>query len=195
MKSAIKDRARSLITPLARGLASIGISPNHLTMAGLVTSAGAGVLVAWGYFPLAALALFLGSLCDMLDGAVARVTGKGSQFGAFLDSTVDRYAEMLYFAGLLVYFIRIEPSTMYALLAFLSAGGSFMVSYTRARAEGIGLSCNVGFMERPERLILLLVATLVGPVGIRVVLWALPVLVTWTSLQRIHHVHRETRSP
>ena len=195
MKNVIKDRARSLISPLARVLGSIGVSPNHLTLAGLVASAGAGVLVAYGYLLLAAAALFLGSLCDVLDGAVARVTGRSSQFGAFLDSTVDRYAEMVYFAGLLVYFIRIEPSTVYALLAFLSAGGSFMVSYTRARAEGIGLSCDVGIMERPERLILLLVATVVGPMGIRVALWALPVLVTWTSLQRIHHVYRETRSP
>jgi CDP-diacylglycerol--glycerol-3-phosphate 3-phosphatidyltransferase len=195
LKNAIKDRARSLISPLARVLGSIGVSPNHLTLAGLVASAGAGVLVAYGYLLLAAAALFLGSLCDVLDGAVARATGRSSQFGAFLDSTVDRYAEMVYFAGLLVYFIRIEPSTVYALLAFLSAGGSFMVSYTRARAEGIGLSCDVGFMERPERLILLLVATVVGPMGIRVALWALPVLVTWTSLQRIHHVYRETRSP
>lgn len=195
MKSAIKDRARSLISPLAGFLGKLGISPNHLTLAGLVASAGAGVLVAYGFFLLAAMALLLGSLCDMLDGAVARVSGRSSQFGAFLDSTVDRYAEMLFFAGLLVYFIRIETSTVYALLAFLAAGGSFMVSYTRARAEGIGLRCDVGIMERPERLILLLVATLVGPVGIRVVLWVLPVLVTWTSLQRIHHVFRETRSP
>jgi CDP-diacylglycerol--glycerol-3-phosphate 3-phosphatidyltransferase len=195
VKSAIKDWARSLISPLARFLGHIGISPNHLTLAGLIASAGAGVLVAYGYFLYAALALLLGSLCDMLDGAVARVSGRSSQFGAFLDSTVDRYAEMLFFAGLLVYFIRIEPSTQYALLAFLAAGGSFMVSYTRARAEGIGLRCDVGFMERPERLILLLVATVVGPVGIRVALWALPVLVTWTSLQRIHHVYKETRSP
>ncbi len=194
MKSIIKERVRSLISPLARVLANMGVSPDHLTLAGLITSAGAGVLVALGYFPLAALALFLGSLCDVLDGAVARVSGRSSQFGAFLDSTIDRYAEMFYFAGLLVYFSRIEPSTTYALLVFLSAGGSFMVSYTRARAEGMGLRCDVGIMERPERLILLLVATVIGPVAIRVTLWILLVLVTYTSLQRIHHVFRETRS-
>ena len=95
MKSVIKEWGRSLLSPLARVLANIGVSPNHLTLAGLVASAGAGVLVAFGYFLSAAAALFLGSLCDMLDGAVARASGRSSQFGAFLDSTVDRYGNWL----------------------------------------------------------------------------------------------------
>jgi CDP-diacylglycerol--glycerol-3-phosphate 3-phosphatidyltransferase len=130
----------------------------------------------------------------MLDGAVAREAGLTSRFGAFLDSTVDRYAEMFVFAGLLVYFVQVEGSTLYALLTFLAAGGSYMVSYTRARAEGLGLRCEVGLMERPERLILMLVAILIGLLAVKIALWVLTGLVTWTSWQRIRHVRGETRS-
>ena len=194
MKSAIKTRGRAILSPIARVLAHLGVSPNHLTLLGLVASMGAGVLVACGQFRFAALALLFGALCDVLDGSVARASNRTSVFGAFLDSTVDRFAEMFFLAGLLVYFSHVEPSTLYALLVFLAAGGSFMVSYTRARAEGLGLTCEVGVMERPERVILLLLATLVGAPGIRVALWILTPLVMWTSVQRMHHVFKETRT-
>jgi CDP-diacylglycerol--glycerol-3-phosphate 3-phosphatidyltransferase len=195
VKTRIKDRVRGAVVPVASALAGLGVTPNHLTLFGLVASAAGGALLAWGRFRTAALALLLGGLADMLDGAVAREAGCSTRFGAFLDSTVDRYAEMLVFAGLLVYFIRVEDSTIYALLTFLAAGGSYMVSYTRARAEGLGLRCDVGLMERPERLILILVAILIGPLAVKFALWVLTGLVTWTSWQRIRHVLGETRSP
>lgn len=194
MKSVVKAQGRRVLAPVAVFLANIGVSPDHLTLAGLLGSTLAGVLVADGRFLWAAAALLAGSLCDVLDGSVARFSNRSSRFGAFLDSTVDRYAEMVFFAGVLVYFVRGEGDTLYALLTFLAAGGSFMVSYTRARAEGIGIPCEVGMMERPERMVVLLIATLVGPMGLRIALWVLTVLVTWTSLQRVMHVRRETRS-
>ena len=100
-----------------------------------------------------------------------------------------------FFGGMVVYFVRTDGSSLYPLLAFLAAGGSYMVSYTRARAEGLGVSCAVGWMERPERLVLLLVSTAVGPVAVRVALWALTALTFFTAAQRMLHVHRETRSP
>jgi CDP-diacylglycerol--glycerol-3-phosphate 3-phosphatidyltransferase len=193
VKAAIRDRCRGILSPAARLLANIGVSPNALTALGLAASGVAGVVVAQGAFRAAAAALLVGGLCDVLDGAVARATGRSSTFGAFLDSSVDRVAEMLFFAGILVYFIREEPSTLYALLAFLAAGGSFMVSYVRARSEGLGVPCTVGWMERPERLALLIVATVVGSWGIRVALWILTILVFWTTVQRMQHVRRETR--
>jgi CDP-diacylglycerol--glycerol-3-phosphate 3-phosphatidyltransferase len=179
---------------VAKLLANLGVSPDHLTWSGLLASMIAGALVAYGRFQLAALALLLGALLDVLDGSVARASDRTSRFGAFLDSTVDRITEMFFFAGLLVYFITIESSTLYVVLTFFAAGGSFLVSYTRARAEGLGIKCEVGVMERPERLVLLLVATLIGAPAIRIALWILTVLVAWTSLQRMHHVWKETQS-
>jgi CDP-diacylglycerol--glycerol-3-phosphate 3-phosphatidyltransferase len=193
VKSAIKDRGRWILAPVARLLANLGVTPNALTVTGLVASGAAGFLIARGGFRASAIALLAGGLCDILDGAVARATGRSSTFGAFLDSTVDRVAEMLFFAGILVYFVREEPSTLYALLAFLGAGGSYMVSYVRARSEGLGVPCTVGWMERPERMVLMIVATAAGSWGVRVALWILTVLVFWTSIQRLQHVYRETR--
>ena len=195
MKSAVKTHGRAILAPIAKILAHLGVSPNQLTLLGLVASGGAGTLVAGGRFRLAGLALLFGALCDVLDGSVARASNRTSVFGAFLDSTVDRFAEMFFLAGLLIYFVRVEPSTLYALLTFFGAGGSFMVSYTRARAEGLGLTCEVGVMERPERLILLLLATIAGAPGIKIALWILTPLVMWTSVQRVHHVFKETRTP
>jgi CDP-diacylglycerol--glycerol-3-phosphate 3-phosphatidyltransferase len=131
----------------------------------------------------------------MLDGAVARVSGLASRYGAFLDSTIDRAAEMLLFGGLLVYFTRQDGSSLYPLLTFCAAGSSFLVSYTRARAEGLGIPCSVGWMERPERLVLLMIAVVFGAEPVRVALWILFVLTLWTAGQRMLHVRRETRLP
>jgi CDP-diacylglycerol--glycerol-3-phosphate 3-phosphatidyltransferase len=195
VKSALKEGARRVVEPLARGLGALGATPNGITVAGLLFSAVAGVLAARGVFAGAALLLLVGSVCDMLDGALARITGRSARFGAFLDSTVDRVAELALFAGLLVYFTDPGRSPLYALLTFLAAGGSFLVSYTRARSEGLGIECRVGLMERPERLVLLVLALLVGPPGLRIALWALNVLVWWTALQRIRHVSREAGLP
>jgi CDP-diacylglycerol--glycerol-3-phosphate 3-phosphatidyltransferase len=195
VRSSIKQHSRRLLDPLARLLANVGVRPDTLTWIGLVGSAVAGALLAYGRFRGAALALLLGALCDMLDGAVARVSGLTTRYGAFLDSTVDRAAEMFLFAGLLVYFTRQDGSSLYPLLTFFAAGTSFLVSYTRARAEGLGIPCSVGWMERPERLVLLLIAVTFGPAPVRIALWILFVLTLWTAGQRMLHVRRETRLP
>jgi len=194
VKSWVKGRARRAIAPLAAGLAGLGVEPNHVTLAGLGFSLLAGVFLAFGRFHWAAAWLLLGSLSDMLDGAIARTFDRGSRFGAFLDSTVDRYAELFFFSGVVLYFHHIESSSLYVLLALLAAGGSFGVSYARARAEGLGVDCSVGVMERPERLVLLILACLVGPLALRVVLWILTPLVFYTVWQRIRHVRRRTES-
>lgn len=195
MKAAIKTRGRAALHPVARLLANVGVSADALTWTGLAGSTAAGALIAAGRFRVAALVLLGGALCDVLDGGVARVSGRTSRFGAFLDSSVDRLAELAVFGGMVVYFGRADGSSLYPLLAFLAAGGSYMVSYTRARAEGLGVSCAVGWMERPERLVLLLVSTALGPAAIRVALWVLTALTFFTAGQRMIHVHRETRSP
>ncbi len=194
MKSAIKDMGRRALAPVAEGLTRLHVSPNQVTLAGLVAMAGSGALLALGSFRGAGVALLVGGVCDMLDGAVARSSGVSTKFGAFFDSTSDRLAELLFFAGSLVYFTRVEPSVLYALLTFFAAGGSLLVSYTRARAEGLGVDCQVGMMERPERMVLLLIACFVGGIGVKVALWVLTPLVFFTSLQRVLHVQERTRT-
>lgn len=195
MKTIVKERARRVLAPVAGALVRLGVTPNQLTVTGLLAMAASGVFLAFGRFGWAGAALAVGGLCDMLDGAVARGSGLASVFGAFLDSTADRFAEMFFFAGLLVFFTAREPSVLYALLTFLTAGGSFLVSYARARSEGLGIPCGVGWMERPERMVLLLVAAFFGVGGMKVALWVLLPLVLWTTAQRIQHVQAETRTP
>jgi len=192
MKSRIKEGARTVIGPLADGLAAAGVSPNHLTLSGFVLSLAAGAATAYGLLVPGAVLLILGGVCDMLDGAVARRHGHATRFGAFLDSTVDRAAELVFFAGLAVYFHRVVPSSLYLALTLLALGGSFLISYARARAEGLGLSCQVGLLERPERLVLLITALFFGRVGIEVALWVLTPLAYFTTWQRIAHVRAET---
>ena len=194
MKSAVKDMGRRALAPIAEGLVRLHVSPNQVTLAGLVAMAASGALLALGSFRGAGVALLVGGVCDMLDGAVARRSGVSTKFGAFFDSTSDRLAELLFFAGLIVYFTRVEPSVLYALLTFFAAGGSLLVSYTRARAEGLGVDCQVGMMERPERMVLLLIACFVGGIGVKVALWVLTPLVFFTSLERVLHVKERTRT-
>ena len=159
----------------------------------------------------------LAGMCDILDGQLARVSGKVTRFGAFLDSTLDRIAEAALFVGLAWYYTAqlvdmaanpprvianlqhgLEPVTflVIATMAVLALVGSFMVSYTRARAEGLGLECKVGWFERPERLVLLIVAGFfgLGPV-IPGTLIVLVVFTFGTAIQRMAHVYKITRSP
>lgn len=192
MKGRVKTRARELLTYPARGLAAARVSPNHLTLAGLALSGIAGVVLGRGRFGWASLFLILAGLCDMLDGAVARTRNQSSLFGAHLDSTVDRLAEAFVFGGAL-YFFHHTHQSLYVMLAYFAIVGSFLISYTRARAEGLGLECNVGLMERPERIVLLIVALWFGVPGLKVVLWVLTPLAFYTSWQRILHVYRSAQ--
>ena len=214
-KDRLRDWAHGVIDPVVRGLADAGVRADHLTVLGLVLSMAAGVAFFDGHSRFAALLLLVGGLCDLLDGQVARRSGGFSRFGAFLDSTLDRMAESFVLLGILAFYLRnlvalvlspervllqmqlgLEPIT-WALLAFLAAlalAGSFMVSYTRARAEGLGLDCKVGWFERPERLALLIVAGLLQAFqAMSAALLLLALLSFVTAGQRIAHVWRITR--
>jgi CDP-diacylglycerol--glycerol-3-phosphate 3-phosphatidyltransferase len=184
---AFKTRIRVWFEPATMVVARAGIHPSVLTVSGLAFSAAAGLAYAKGYFPVGGLLVLVAGLCDMTDGPVARATGRGSPFGAFLDSSVDRYSELLVYLGLGAYFVgagRIEWVAV-----FLAFSGSLMVSYARARAEGLGEACTVGWVQRPERLAILIVASLIG---VRVTgwsLWLLAGLTHLTAAQRIRHVY------
>jgi len=194
----VKSRARRVLDPVARFAADVGVTPSALTLSGLALSGLSGLALARGHFPGAGVLLMLAGLCDMLDGAVARISGRTSDEGAFLDSTVDRYAEAFVLLGALHYYLfrsAAAPEGVTAISIFLAFWGSLLVSYTRARAEGVGRSCSVGVAERPERIVLLIVGALFGPAVMRVVLWVLVVLAHLTAVQRIVHVLRPNGRP
>ena len=215
IKRGLQDGAHAAVEPLVGLLFRLGVSADQLTVAGLVLSVLAGLAFFEGHTRTGALMLLLAGLCDILDGELARRADLASRFGAFLDSTLDRLSEALVLLGILGFYLRnlyalvlhpdralmqistgLDPLT-WAVVAFTAAlalVGSFMVSYTRARAEGLGLDCKVGWFERPERLVLLAVA------GLLRVFWAmsaalllLAVLSFATAAQRVAHVHRNTR--
>lgn len=165
--------ARDLI---ARGLVAIGVTPNALTATGMVLTAGAGVCYAVGsrssfawdlhpsspancYLLLAGALMVLASACDMLDGVVARLGGRSTRFGAFLDSTLDRYSDFVVYAGIAVCYAWQPANATFVLLAMLASFNAFMISYTRARAEDLIDTCRVGYWQRGERSAAILIGT------------------------------------
>ena len=155
----IRVRAKGWTTryfsgPVARVLIALRISPNAITMAGFLVSVAAAYLISEGGFITGGIVMLGGAVMDMFDGAVARLTGKASTFGAFLDSILDRLGEAAILFGLLVFYVR-EANEFGSFLAFGTVVLSIMVSYSRARAEGLGVSGDVGIMGRPERVVLM----------------------------------------
>jgi CDP-diacylglycerol---glycerol-3-phosphate 3-phosphatidyltransferase len=151
--------AYGLLTKCGGVLGRIGISPNAVTWLSLLIAAASGVAVLSGAFALGAALLIMSGLCDALDGAIARATGRVSPFGALLDSTVDRLADALPLIGLMVFF---ASRPWLALVPALAMLGAFVVPYVRARAEGLGVTLPPLFMRRPERLVLLVLSLLLG---------------------------------
>ncbi len=175
-----------LVAPLSRLLRRLRVSADHLTLAGLVFGALAGLAFAQARPLLAGVFLALSGLADMFDGNLARVSGEIRPFGSFIDSVTDRYAETFVFAGLAWHF----RGGGELLLVIAAYAGSVLVSYTRARAEALIGSCDVGILERPERLLLLIggaVAGLLAPA-----LWVIAALAHLTALQRIYHTWRQS---
>jgi CDP-diacylglycerol--glycerol-3-phosphate 3-phosphatidyltransferase len=189
----LKARSRRYAEAPALFLGRLGLTPNALTVIGSLLTASVGLLVAQGWFLAAGICLWLFSATDTLDGALARATNRVSVFGAFLDSVCDRYAEAAVFFGL-VWYYQSTANALGVALAYLALVGSLMVSYARARAEGVGLQgMDVGWFQRPERIIALGVGLIVAqyvPLVLLLVLAALAILTTVTVLQRVLHVAR-----
>ena len=189
----LKRVSRTYAETPARWLGRLGLTPNALTVIGSLLTASVGVLIAQGWFVAAGVCLWLFSATDTLDGALARATGRVTVFGAFLDSVSDRYAEAAVFFGIAWYYqATVNPPGV--ALTYLALVGSLMVSYARARAEGVGLqAAEVGWFQRPERIVLLGVGLLLTPflpIALELVLAALAILTTITVLQRVRHVAR-----
>jgi CDP-diacylglycerol--glycerol-3-phosphate 3-phosphatidyltransferase len=175
-----------------------------LTFMGLLINIGCGVLYGYGMFFRAGLLMIVANIFDMLDGQVARLRGRVTRFGAFFDSVIDRYSDIIVYVGIMVFYARdtAAHSTLLVALTGLALVGSVMVSYSRARAESLDIACKVGFLERPERVVLLIIASLteIGPASnpflhkMPQVLWVLAVLSHWTVVHRIYHTWRELRA-
>jgi CDP-diacylglycerol--glycerol-3-phosphate 3-phosphatidyltransferase len=183
---------------LAAWLASYNPNPNVLTLLGFFVTVSVGVLFAQGRFLHAGLLLILTGALDILDGTVARVTRRVTAFGAFLDSAMDRYADLVLFIGLMVFYARPGPrqSITTVTVAAVALMGSVMTSYTRARAESLIPHCRIGFLERPERIVLLIIGALTEVPGAEnsfflhkmpAVLWVIAVLSHWTVAERMYH--------
>ena len=188
---AIGTGSKWLLDKIVGGLAATGINPNFLTFLGLLVNFGAAAMFATGRFRTGAIIIFFAGFLDMLDGQVARRQNRVTAFGAFYDSTLDRYADMALYMGLLVYY-SVSGRTPYVVLAAVATAGSVMVSYARARAESLIPLCKVGFMERPERLVLLIIGGLFNRMG--PVLWVIAVVSTITVIHRIVFTWQETRA-
>ena len=180
-----------LLRHVVSGLAATGLTPNTFTFLGLIVNSISAALFAMGRFRDGAAMLFLASFLDMADGQVARRVGRVTAFGAFLDSTLDRYSDLALYMGLVVYFTLIGRP-FYMALAAVAMASSFMVSYSRARAESLIPSCKVGFMERPERVVLLMLGGLFNRMA--PALWVIATISTITVIHRVVYTWRELRA-
>jgi CDP-diacylglycerol--glycerol-3-phosphate 3-phosphatidyltransferase len=169
-------------------MASLRVHPNILTLIGLVINIFAMVLFAKGQFDWGALVILFAGIFDMLDGEVARRTKRVTKFGAFFDSVIDRYSDVLLLLGLIIWYAKIQR-IFYVGLTGLVLIGAVLTSYTRARAESLIPACKVGFLERPERIVLLIIGGVTNRMA--AVLWVMAILSNWTVSQRIWYTYRE----
>ena len=190
-----------IIDAMVRWLAHGHISPNILTVIGVAINVGSGLLFGFGQFFWAGIVLIVANLFDMLDGQVARLSGRVTSFGGFLDSSLDRLSDMVVFVGLMVFYARDTEfhSTLNVFLAGAGMMGSVMVSYASARAESLIPKCDVGFLRRPERVVLFIIGALSTRAAshnffanrMPAVLWVLAIGSYWTFAHRMYHTWYE----
>ena len=180
---------KRIVDSIVKGLSRFRVSPNLLTFIGLLINIFASVLFAKGFFFWAGLVVIFAGIFDIVDGEVARLTQRVTKFGAFFDSVIDRYSDLLLLLGLMLWYGKMDRM-FYVALTGLVLIGSVMTSYTRARAESLIPQCKVGFLERPERIVLMIIGALSGRMS--AVLWVMAILSNWTVFQRIWYTWRET---
>lgn len=195
----LKELGRAVLGPIVRLALRLHLSPNVITMLGFLIVLAAAAVIALGYLLVGAAILVGGSALDAVDGALARARGGGTAFGSFLDSTLDRAGEAAVYLGIAAYYLANSPNPTWPVLAaILALAGSFMVSYSRARAEGIGLTAAIGLAPRTERVVLIVAGLGLAGLGLSPalsgVLWVIAALTVATTAQRIWHVWRLTEA-
>jgi len=186
-----------IIIPLADFFKSLNINPNALTTLGTIFSIVGAIFFALSYLRVGGIFIVFGAICDTIDGRIASHGNKKTKFGALYDSVMDRYSEIIMFFGIAVHFVR-EDSYWTSVAIFAALGGSVMVSYVRARAEGLGLECKIGMMQRTERITYISVGAVIGDlpyvheVFLMAAIWIIAVLANYTAIQRMFHLYRAT---
>ncbi len=192
-KRILPERLQSIflkiLSPLTHLLTKWGVSPNTITLAGLILTVLAALAFTAGYIRLGGVLVLLGGLCDTFDGIIARSAGKTTSYGAFFDSVIDRYSELVMFFGIAAHFVLIKDY-LTLVAVFFALCGSIMVSYSRARAESLSYSANIGIMQRAERVVLLGAGALFHITALKIAIWLIAVLSNLTALQRIRHVYK-----
>ena len=191
----VKEAGRAVLAPVVRLAIALHLTPNTITVIGLLITIVASVMIANGLLLAGAAVLTAGSLLDAVDGALARAQGGGTAFGSFLDSTLDRAGEATLFIGIGGWMLTSLGAPTWPMLALMLAlAGSFLVSYSHARAEGIGLAANVGLAPRTERLVIVIAGVALAGLGLGAGLIGavvvIAVLTVATVMQRIWHVWR-----
>ncbi|MCE2458234.1 MAG: CDP-alcohol phosphatidyltransferase family protein [Dehalococcoidia bacterium] len=192
-----RDSARQAVAnyverPVARLFSRVGLTPNAVSLIGLAIAGGGAYMIAIGNWWAGGLIVLFAGIFDLFDGALARATGKVSDFGALLDSTIDRVSEAVVLLGLLAFYLS-KNNDLGSILVYVALVGSIMVSYMRARSEGLGIDCKVGVMTRPERVAAVGIGLIVGhwvPVVVMVVLGVIGALTTVTAIHRLIHTSR-----
>jgi CDP-diacylglycerol--glycerol-3-phosphate 3-phosphatidyltransferase len=179
--------AAGSVEQIVRWLESLGVTPNGLTYTGFALTVLTAALLAIGQFRWGALLLAVAAVFDMLDGSLARLTAQTSVFGAFIDSTLDRYSESVTFLALAYHYSQTSATRIELVLVFVIIVGSLMVSYTRARAEGLNLKVSGGMLQRPERIALLILGLLTG--WMQPILWIMAIFTNVSAVQRIYEVY------
>jgi len=181
---------RGILNPIAEFVNRIGVPPNVVTITGFLLTAAVALVLALGYIQLAGALLIVAAFFDAIDGALARLIHQATRFGAFLDSTMDRFSEAALFLGVLLHFYG-QSASAEVILTYVAIVGSLMVSYTRARAEGVGVSITGGVFTRVERTLVLIIGLLANQLSIT--LWILAVMTNFTALQRVWLAWRATQ--
>lgn len=192
----VKEAGRVLMAPLVNALAAAGVSPNSVTVSGLILVTAASLLVWQRSLLLGAVFLAVGAGLDAIDGGLARARGGGTPFGAFLDSTLDRTGEALVYLGIVAYWLeRTAQPFVPVMLAAMALSGSFLVSYSRARAEAVGFTASNGLAPRPERLVILVLGLALAGLGhsiaLPVAMGVIAILAWVTVAQRIWNVRQQ----
>jgi CDP-diacylglycerol--glycerol-3-phosphate 3-phosphatidyltransferase len=188
IRDSVGIRLRRGFTPFLTTLHRLGVTPNQITVVGTFLNAGVAVLIIADHLIWAGVVVLIAGICDMLDGSLARLAKLSTPFGAFFDSTLDRISEGFVLAAI-CYVFAAKGQSVDAALAALALLGSLMVSYTRARAESLGLECKVGIMSRPERIILVAIGLFFNVLPY--VIYIMLALTAFTVIQRVVHTYRQ----
>lgn len=181
------------VAKLVEWMQSAGVTPNMVTYAGFALTILSAIILSTGAFRVGGFVLWAAAMFDMLDGSLARATNQSSTFGAFIDSTLDRYSESVTFLALVYHYSTVPGFRMQIVLIFVILVGSLMVSYTRARAEGLNVKVTEGWLQRPERLTLLITGLILGSYILNPILWLMAFFTNFTALQRVNEVYWRLR--